>query len=73
MNFDIVQKESFRVVVKYRPFEMNNDGTDIPKFWAEYMSDGSDEKVFGMFGICLPMTEGQTTFKIGRASCRETV
>ena len=51
MNFEIVQKEPFKVVAKVRPFEMNNDGTEIPKFWDEYLSDGSDEKVMGMFGI----------------------
>ena len=62
MNFEIVQKEPFKVVAKVRPFEMNNDGTEIPKFWDEYLSDGSDEKVMGMFGICLPMETSQTQF-----------
>ena len=62
MNFEIVQKEPFKVVARIRPFEMNNDGTEIPKFWDEYLSDGSDEKVMGMFGICLPMETSQTQF-----------
>ena len=62
MNFEIVQKEPFKVVAKVRTFEMNNDGTEIPKFWDEYLSDGSDERVMGMFGICLPMETSQTQF-----------
>lgn len=66
MDYSIVQKEPFKVAAKMRTYTVENGQKEIPEFWREYMSDGSHEKVCGMFGICEPeKKKGEYRYGIG--------
>jgi AraC family transcriptional regulator len=66
MDYSIVEKKSFTVAAKMRTYTSESGTKEIPSFWAEYMSDGSHEKVCGMFGICEPeKKKGEFRYGIG--------
>ncbi len=62
MDYKIVKKDAFTVAVKRRLFDSETSGKEISLFWDAYMSDGSDEKVCGMYGICEHMGENGREF-----------
>ena len=65
MDYKIVKKDDFKVVVKTKIFSHENCTTDVPVFWNEYFSKGLDEKVCGMIGICIQEKAGCKEFKYG--------
>lgn len=66
MDYRIVKKNAFTVAVKMRTYTIENGQKEIPGYWNEYMSDGSHEKVCGMFGICEPeKKKGEFRYGIG--------
>ncbi len=73
MDYRIEKKEAFDVVVKTRYFNENNSGTEIPKFWTEYLTTGLDEKVCGMFGICFEEDRKGNDWKYGIGAEKEAV
>jgi len=52
MDYKIVKKEAFKVVVKTRLFSDETSQIEIPKFWSEYYNTGMSKKVCGTMGIC---------------------
>lgn len=66
MDYRIVKKNAFNVAARMRTYTALNNQKEIPEFWNEYMSDGSHEKVCGMFGICEPeKKKGEFRYGIG--------
>jgi len=65
MNYKIIKKEAFKVVVKTREFTDENSTTGIPAFWSEYFSNGLHKKVCGAIGICAQEKKGYKEFKYG--------
>lgn len=62
MDYKIIKKEAFPVAVKRKRFDKETSSVEIPLFWNAYMSDGSHEKVCGMYGICEEMEDTGDTF-----------
>ncbi len=62
MDYKIIKKDAFTTAVKRRLFNMETNTKEIPLFWDEYMRDGSNEKVCGMYGICEHMQENGIDF-----------
>ena len=62
MDYKIIKKDAFTTAVKRRLFNMETNTKEIPLFWDEYMRDGSNEKVCGMYGICEHMQENASIF-----------
>lgn len=65
MDYKIIKKENFKVVVKTKIFTDENSTTGIPEFWSEYFSRGLHEKVCGAIGICAQEKTGCKEFKYG--------
>ena len=65
MDYKIIKKEAFKVVVKTREFTDKNSTTGIPAFWSEYFSNGLHKKVCGAIGICAQEKKGCKEFKYG--------
>jgi AraC family transcriptional regulator len=70
MDYKIVQRDSFRVVAKTIRITCEKSGTEIPKFWSEYFSNGLGKKVEGMMGICAPKDPESYEFEYG-IGCEE--
>ncbi len=51
IDYSIVKKDKFEVVVLSRNFASDNCGVEIPLFWKEYIDEGLLDKVCGEFGI----------------------
>jgi AraC family transcriptional regulator len=51
IDYSIVKKDAFEVVVISRNFLSQNCGAEIPLFWQEYKTTGLINKVCGEFGI----------------------
>ena len=73
MNYKIVKKETFKVVVKTKMFTDENSTMGIPEFWSEYFSNGLHEKVCGSIGICAQEKQGCKEFKYGIGCINEYV
>lgn len=65
MDYKIVKKDAFQVVVKTKLFTQETSATDVPKFWGEYYKDGLDEKVCSMMGICAQAKGNGVEWKYG--------
>lgn len=65
MDYKIIKKEAFKVVVKARVFTDKNNTEGIPAFWSEYFSNGLHEKVCASIGICAQEKTGCKEFKYG--------
>ncbi len=52
MDYRILNREAFQLAAKVRTFHTADSMQKIPQFWAEYMSDGSHQKVCGAIGFC---------------------
>ncbi|GKX31618.1 AraC family transcriptional regulator [Vallitalea longa] len=52
MDYKIVKREEYKILAKTRYFTSENSTVEIPKFWSDYYSEGSNEIVCGMLGIC---------------------
>ncbi|WMJ21966.1 AraC family transcriptional regulator [Paludicola sp. MB14-C6] len=65
MDYQIVKKDAFQVVVKSRIFKEETSATEIPKFWTEYFNSGVAEKVCGAMGICAAETCNKKDWKYG--------
>lgn len=65
MDYRIISKEAFKVLAKTKFFAADNSQKEIPKFWAEYFSDGLHKKVCGIFGICEQEKAGTHEFRYG--------
>jgi AraC family transcriptional regulator len=53
IDYSIVKKDAFEVVVTSRNFLSENCGVEIPLYWQEYRQAGLLKKVCGEFGIRL--------------------
>lgn len=53
MEYRIVEKAAFTVMGRSRRFSADTSYDEIPKFWDEHMKSGENEKICGMYGICL--------------------
>lgn len=65
MDYKIVKKEEFKLVVKSKMFNEQNCTEEIPEFWKEYFSNGLHEKVCGAIGFCGQMKASSKEFKYG--------
>lgn len=52
MQYKIEEKSKFTVLGVSRNVNMENAGTEIPKFWTEHYQKGDGKYVCGMYGIC---------------------
>ena len=53
MEYKIVEKAQFTVMVVSRKFNTETSYQEIPKFWEEHFANGGGEKVKGMYGVCI--------------------
>lgn len=65
MDYRIIRKDAFKVLVKTKVFTAENCEKEIPKFWTKYFSDGSQKQVCGMLGICEQEKTGSGEFRYG--------
>lgn len=63
IDYSIVKKPSFEVVVTSRKFIGENYGIEIPLYWKEYQEAGLLEKVCGEFGIRIFSAECNQEFE----------
>lgn len=63
LDYSIVNKEAFEVVVNSRNFKSENCGIEIPIFWKEYLEEGLIHKVCGEFGIRMFTEMGSKEFE----------
>jgi AraC family transcriptional regulator len=76
IDYSIVKKEAFEVVVTSRNFLSENCGKEIPLYWQEYRKAGLLHKVCGEFGIRIFPETGSKEFEycIGcRAECAHEI
>ena len=52
MNYQIVTKEAFKVLAKFKTFTSENSQKGIPAFWDEYIAQGLQDVVPAILGIC---------------------
>lgn len=73
MDYKIVKKDAFQVVVKTKSFcgEMCEEG--IPKFWTEYFNSGAAKKVCGAMGICASEMDQKKSWNYGIGCEKEHV
>lgn len=71
MDYRIVKKDEFKVLARTKMFNAESSTKEIPKFWNEYFSDGSSQKVCGMLGICEQEKKGTREFRYGIGSACE--
>lgn len=65
MDYKIVKREQYTVLVKTKCFTSENCTKEIPKFWSKYFADGLHETVCGMLGICEQQKVGAKEFRYG--------
>lgn len=53
MDYRIEEKAQFTVMGVSRKFNSETSYQEIPKFWEEHFRNGGEEKVKGMFGVCI--------------------
>ncbi|MBR3098280.1 MAG: AraC family transcriptional regulator [Clostridia bacterium] len=53
LDYSIVEKAPFTIVGVKRPFNSDTSYQEIPKFWDEWLAQGEDRPVMGMFGVCV--------------------
>lgn len=70
MDYKIVNKEAFKVVVKSKVFRSETSSTEIPEFWTDYYNTGLATKVCGMMGICCSEMSYTSEWKYG-IGCEE--
>jgi AraC family transcriptional regulator len=63
IDYSIVKKEAFEVVVTSRNFLNENCGVEIPLYWNEYRKSGLLDKVCGEFGIRIFREAGYKEFE----------
>lgn len=72
MDYKIVKKDSFNVLVKSRKFTLESGKKGIPEFWNEYHLNGLDKKICGRIAICEQEKvecRGEFSYSIG-CDCR---
>ena len=55
LNYSIVEKAPFTIIGVKRPFNSETSYQEIPKFWDEWMAQGSKRPIMGTFGVCIDM------------------
>ena len=65
MEFRIVEKEAFDVVVKTQSVIMKDGANPIPAMWDEYFSEGLHTKVAPALGVCGQMDTESGEFMYG--------
>ncbi len=65
MEYKIVKKDSFDVVVKAKLIHAETSSSEIPAFWGEFFAEGLGEKLIPAMGICGDELNGGTEFKYG--------
>lgn len=75
MEYRIVERECFEVLVKAREFDnesaLDNEGRDIPSFWQRCHEDGSVKFLKSiaadddMYGVCAPISDESDCFEYG--------
>ena len=62
LEYRIVEKPQFTVVGLSRTFNAETSYQEIPEFWREAMN-GEDQKLLGMYGICMDLDENDKNFE----------
>lgn len=71
MEYQIVKRESFTVLVKAKSFPISEAGELVPKFWGECSSDGTRKVLCDngskkeLLGLCKPENKGEKNFQYG--------
>lgn len=65
MDYKIVKREEYKILAKTRYFTSENSVVEIPKFWSDYYSEGLNEIVCGMLGICEQEKSGCKEYRYG--------
>lgn len=65
MDYKIIKKDVFKLVIKSKTFNMDSNLIDIPLFWDEYFKAGLGKVVCGEIGICIQENIGDKEFKYG--------
>lgn len=55
LDYQIVEKPQFTVMGVKRKFFDETSYQEVPKFWQEWLSQGEDRPVMGVFGLCKDM------------------
>ena len=59
MEYRIVEKPAFTLVGVQRAFHGDTSYQEIPKFWQEWINQGENRPVLGMYGVCVD-SDGDT-------------
>lgn len=65
MDYKIITREAFKVLVMTRLFKTESSFTDLPDYWTEYFSKGYGKLVPGSMGICEPERPDSDEFRYG--------
>ena len=60
MDYKIIEKEAFTVLVSGRKFKYESCKEEIPKFWQEHHQSGKGQIVCGMYGINIDESMGNS-------------
>ena len=60
MDYKIIEKEAFTVLVSGRKFKYESCQEEIPKFWQEHHQSGKGQIVCGMYGINIDESMGNS-------------
>ncbi len=55
LDYRIVEKAPFTVMGVKRRFSDDTSYQEVPKFWDEWLAQGANRPVMGMFGVCMDM------------------
>ena len=58
LEYRIVELAPFTIMGVHRRFHSETSYQEIPKFWDEYMAQGDEKPVMGMFGVCADLDGG---------------
>lgn len=53
LDYRIVEKAPFTIVGTKRQFNADTSCQEIPKFWNEWLAQGEDRSIKGVFGVCI--------------------
>ncbi len=73
MDYKIVEKEAFSVVLFVEEFNEVTSRKEIPLFWDRFFAKGYDKCVCPEFGCCLPVDKTKSTYGYGIGGLKEHV
>jgi AraC family transcriptional regulator len=80
MEYQILKRDNFQVLVKVQSFPNENSSNEIPEFWTKCKQDGSVQvlcdnavsDVDVLLGLCEPEVKGEKSFQYGiGVECRD--